>query len=86
MSDWFGTYSTAEALRAGLDLEMPGPSMLRGTPLLRYLAGNKIRESELTPRLKKVRPVNRAPADHAGITYNHVVDSWRRQYCHRFEN
>ncbi|CEN61029.1 hypothetical protein ASPCAL07698 [Aspergillus calidoustus] len=30
MSDWFGTYSTSEALNAGLDLEMPGPSRLRG--------------------------------------------------------
>ncbi|KAJ4264255.1 hypothetical protein NW762_005449 [Fusarium torreyae] len=29
MSDWFGTYSTAEALNAGLDLEMPGPSRWR---------------------------------------------------------
>ncbi|KAJ5633132.1 hypothetical protein N7490_009471 [Penicillium lividum] len=30
MSDWRGTYSTAEAIKAGLDLEMPGPSYLRG--------------------------------------------------------
>lgn len=30
MSDWFGTYSTAEALNAGLDLEMPGPTRWRG--------------------------------------------------------
>ncbi|KZT28632.1 glycoside hydrolase family 3 protein [Neolentinus lepideus HHB14362 ss-1] len=33
MSDWYGTYSVAEALNAGLDLEMPGPSRWR-TPLL----------------------------------------------------
>ena len=30
LSDWYGTYSTIEALEAGLDLEMPGPSMWRG--------------------------------------------------------
>ncbi|KAL3450493.1 glycoside hydrolase superfamily [Aspergillus insuetus] len=30
MSDWFGTYSTTEALDAGLDLEMPGPTIWRG--------------------------------------------------------
>ncbi|TEA12712.1 putative beta-glucosidase I [Colletotrichum sidae] len=30
MSDWFGTYSTSEAINAGLDLEMPGPTQWRG--------------------------------------------------------
>lgn len=29
VSDWFGTYSTAEALNAGLDLEMAGPTKFR---------------------------------------------------------
>ena len=29
-SCWFGAYSTAESLNAGIDLEMPGPSRLRG--------------------------------------------------------
>lgn len=29
MSDWFGTYSTKEALDAGLNLEMPGPTRFR---------------------------------------------------------
>ena len=29
MSDWFGTYSTKEALEAGLNLEMPGPTKMR---------------------------------------------------------
>ncbi|OLV19036.1 glycoside hydrolase family 3 C-terminal domain-containing protein [Deinococcus marmoris] len=29
MSDWGGTYSSGESLRAGLDLEMPGPSRAR---------------------------------------------------------
>ncbi|KAH7121347.1 glycoside hydrolase superfamily [Dactylonectria macrodidyma] len=30
MSDWFGTYTTSEATKAGLALEMPGPTMFRG--------------------------------------------------------
>lgn len=34
MSDWFGTHSTAEALNAGLDLEMPGPTRHRGQALV----------------------------------------------------
>ncbi|WP_161880923.1 glycoside hydrolase family 3 C-terminal domain-containing protein [Deinococcus alpinitundrae] len=29
MSDWGGTYSSGQSLRAGLDLEMPGPSRAR---------------------------------------------------------
>ena len=33
MSDWFGTYSTVEAAKAGLDLEMPGPTRHRGEKL-----------------------------------------------------
>ena len=30
MSDWFGLHSTVEALVAGVDLEMPGPTRHRG--------------------------------------------------------
>jgi beta-glucosidase len=33
-SDWFGTHSAAQSLRAGLDLEMPGPPRERGPALL----------------------------------------------------
>jgi beta-glucosidase len=33
MSDWFGTYSTTDAVKAGLDLEMPGPPKFRGDAL-----------------------------------------------------
>lgn len=29
MSDWFGVYSVAEPIKAGLDLEMPGPDKWR---------------------------------------------------------
>ncbi|KAM5344417.1 hypothetical protein ACJ41O_012953 [Fusarium nematophilum] len=34
MSDWFGTNSVVPSLRAGLDLEMPGPIRRRGEHLL----------------------------------------------------
>lgn len=39
MSDWGGTYSSGESLRAGLDLEMPGPSRAR-TGLLEEARNN----------------------------------------------
>jgi len=35
VSDWYGTHSTAEALVAGLDIEMPGPPAHRGPRLVR---------------------------------------------------
>ena len=34
VSDWFGSHSAGESLRAGLDLEMPGPPRQRGPRLL----------------------------------------------------
>lgn len=33
MSDWFGVYSTNDSIKAGLDLEMPGPTKFRGEAL-----------------------------------------------------
>jgi len=33
MSDWFGTHSGADAVNAGLDLEMPGPARFMGAKL-----------------------------------------------------
>lgn len=39
MSDWFGTYSTTESVKAGLDLEMPGPSYIRGQHLVTQALG-----------------------------------------------
>ncbi len=42
ISDWFGTKSTAEAVRAGLDLEMPGPTVWRGAKLLEAVQAGKV--------------------------------------------
>ncbi|KFY67004.1 hypothetical protein V497_00594 [Pseudogymnoascus sp. VKM F-4516 (FW-969)] len=39
MSDWMGTYSVAEAINAGLDLEMPGKPRWRQLPLVRQSIG-----------------------------------------------
>ena len=41
MSDWFGTHSTVPAVRAGLDLEMPGPSAWLGPDPGRRGAGRR---------------------------------------------
>ncbi len=42
MSDWTGTYSTAEAANAGLDLEMPGPTWLRGPRLVQAVREGRV--------------------------------------------
>ncbi|KAH8920527.1 glycoside hydrolase family 3 protein [Atractiella rhizophila] len=47
MSDWFGTYSTVEAVKAGLDLEMPGPAVMRGAVLQRTHWGGIIHDDDI---------------------------------------
>lgn len=54
MSDWFGTYSTAEAVNGGLDLEMPGPTRWRGDLLLWCIRSRKVREDTLNARVRNV--------------------------------
>jgi beta-glucosidase len=47
MSDWSGTYSSSDAVKASLDLEMPGPSMMRGVCLERDIVGGKLTTADL---------------------------------------
>ncbi|KAK5054714.1 hypothetical protein LTR84_001606 [Exophiala bonariae] len=54
MSDWFGTYSTTEAIEAGLDLEMPGSTRFRGAALTHAVSSNKVKETELDNRVRNV--------------------------------
>ncbi|KAJ5332552.1 hypothetical protein MYU51_018991 [Penicillium brevicompactum] len=54
MSDWFGTYSTSEAIVAGLDLEMPGPPRWRGAALTHAITSNKIPIAAVNDRVRAV--------------------------------
>ncbi|EXJ90576.1 beta-glucosidase [Capronia coronata CBS 617.96] len=54
MSDWFGTYSTSESIKAGLDLEMPGPSYIRGKLVGMALGCGKLGEHEVDDRAREV--------------------------------
>ncbi|TRM68227.1 glycoside hydrolase family 3 protein [Schizophyllum amplum] len=47
MSDWIGVYSTTASIKAGLDLEMPGPTAMRGRAVERAMAGGKLDVSDL---------------------------------------
>ncbi|WP_194095767.1 beta-glucosidase [Marivivens aquimaris] len=42
MSDWFGLRSTKEGAIAGLDLEMPGPALVRGNKLLELVQSGDV--------------------------------------------
>ncbi|KAI8167830.1 putative beta-glucosidase I [Colletotrichum sp. SAR 10_70] len=54
MSDWFGTYSTSEAVNAGLDLEMPGPARWRGELLMWAVLCRKVKEATIYERIRSL--------------------------------
>ena len=45
MSDWFGLHSTVAGVVAGVDLEMPGPTIHRGDKLLAAVQSSEVDES-----------------------------------------
>lgn len=54
MSDWYGTKSTAAAVNAGLDLEMPGPAIWRGENLLQAVEHDEVQEATIDARARRV--------------------------------
>ncbi|KAK1623790.1 family 3 glycoside hydrolase [Colletotrichum phormii] len=61
MSDWYGTYSTIEAIEAGLDLEMPGPTRWRGQLVKHALASRRLLPEAVDERVRAVlKAVRRA--------------------------
>ncbi|OKL59878.1 hypothetical protein UA08_04661 [Talaromyces atroroseus] len=54
MSDWRGTYSTAEAIKAGLDLEMPGPTLLRGSLVNHALICGKLTVDDIDICVRRI--------------------------------
>lgn len=54
MSDWYGTYTTIDALKAGLDLEMPGVSRYRGKYIESALQARLLKQSTIDERARTV--------------------------------
>lgn len=54
MSDWSGTYSSCEAIKAGLDLEMPGPAFMRGVCVERDIVSGKLRPEDVDECVDRV--------------------------------
>ncbi|KAH7120656.1 glycoside hydrolase superfamily [Dactylonectria macrodidyma] len=63
MSDWFGTYSCTDALNAGVDIEMPGPSRHRADKAVVAVTSGKVSRRTIDDRARKVLElVNNAAA------------------------
>jgi len=54
ISDWMGTHSTAEALAAGLDVEMPGPPAHRGEKLVDAVKQGDATETDVDRAARRV--------------------------------
>ncbi|GAA5820715.1 hypothetical protein JCM10212_000839 [Sporobolomyces blumeae] len=54
MSDWTGVYSVEQSIKAGLDVEMPGPPVMRGACVNRALAGEKLFIEDIDERVRNV--------------------------------
>lgn len=54
VSDWLGTYTTIDAVEAGLDLEMPGVSRYRGKYIESALQARLLKQSTIDERARSV--------------------------------
>ncbi|WWD20488.1 hypothetical protein CI109_104964 [Kwoniella shandongensis] len=74
MSDWSGTYSSSEAVKASLDLEMPGPSLMRGSSLERDIIGGKLVPTDIDECVLRVLHYVRE-AQQSGIEFEKEEDT-----------
>ncbi|GAA6042149.1 hypothetical protein JCM8097_004984 [Rhodosporidiobolus ruineniae] len=54
MSDWTGVYSVDESIKAGLDVEMPGPPVMRGNAVNRAFQAGKLTMEDIDERVRNV--------------------------------
>lgn len=57
MSDWFGSHSTVPTVNAGLDLEMPGPTLDRGAKLVAAVEAGEVSEDTISARVRAILSV-----------------------------
>lgn len=57
MSDWSGTTAGCEGIKAGLDLEMPGPTMVRGVAVERDIVTGKLTPGDVDACVLRVSTV-----------------------------
>lgn len=71
VSDWFGMQSTEDSVRAGNDLEMPGPGRWRGDKLLDAVKAGRLDEKDLDACVRRMLEVR----ERAGILQGAVSDA-----------
>ena len=55
MSDWYGTYTSDTAIRAGLDIEMPGPTKFRSlSEILHMVVSKELHIKHINDRVRNV--------------------------------
>ncbi|KAF9528009.1 glycoside hydrolase family 3 protein [Crepidotus variabilis] len=69
ISDWIGVYSTTGSIKAGLDLEMPGPSVMRGKAVERALIAQKLTIKDIDERVIKILELYKH-AEASGIPFD----------------
>jgi beta-glucosidase len=76
MSDWFGMHSTAQAINAGLDLEMPGPTRHRGEKLVAAVERGEVAPETVRESARRVlKLIERVGAfDNSEIPDEQAVD------------
>ncbi|KAH8117155.1 glycoside hydrolase superfamily [Phellopilus nigrolimitatus] len=90
MSDWYGTYSVDLAIKAGLDLEMPGPPRWR-TPLLinHCLSAQKVLVKDIDDRAATILSfVQKVARKNVDIVYGDGTEQTHdspeaRQFCRK---
>lgn len=79
MSDWTGVYGSAESIKAGLDLEMPGPPIWRGKQTISDLISHKLEMHQVDDRVRKVLElVNKAKE--SGIPFDGQEEALDSEY------
>ena len=76
MSDWFGTHSTTEALNAGLDLEMPGPPVYRGSLLAAAVESGAVTQEVLDERVRRVLELSERTGVLDGLAPDPAVETY----------
>lgn len=75
MSDWFGTRSKLPAFNAGLDLEMPGPSVFRGKQLVEDIKRGVVKEEVIDERVRRVLGlIHKTSTSHASDQERSIAD------------
>jgi beta-glucosidase len=70
MSDWFGTYSVADSVNAGLDMEMPAPPEFRMERLQRAVFAKEVHPHTIDERARNVLEFVKKCIEESGIPEN----------------